>query len=83
MSHTTTADPNLIPDIEAFEERVAIMVYDGGCPDPHRYGSRCTGSGLPQSGTLLGMAQGLCGTEKVGVGALHPKHRLSPSGDWA
>jgi hypothetical protein len=32
MSHTTTADPSLIPDIEAFEERVAIMVYEGGTP---------------------------------------------------
>ena len=32
MSHTTTADPSLIPDIEAFEERVAIMVYEGGVP---------------------------------------------------
>jgi len=32
MSHTMTADPRLIPDIEAFEERVAIMVYDGGIP---------------------------------------------------
>ena len=32
MSHTTTAYPRLIPDIEAFEERVAIMVHDGGIP---------------------------------------------------
>ena len=32
MSQTMTADPGLIPDIEAFEERVAIMVYDGGIP---------------------------------------------------
>jgi hypothetical protein len=32
MSHTTTADPDLIPDIEAFDERVAIMVHDGGVP---------------------------------------------------
>jgi hypothetical protein len=32
MIRTTTADPALIPDIEAFEERVAIMVYDGGIP---------------------------------------------------
>lgn len=32
MSHTMTADPSLIPDIEAFEERVAIMVNDGGIP---------------------------------------------------
>ena len=32
MSHTTTADPSLIPDIEASEERVAIMVHEGGIP---------------------------------------------------
>ena len=32
MSTTTTADPYLIPDIEAFEERVAIMVHNGGIP---------------------------------------------------
>ena len=32
MSHTTTADPRLIPDIEAFEERVAIHIHDGGIP---------------------------------------------------
>ena len=32
MIRTTTADTALIPDIEAFEERVAIMVYDGGIP---------------------------------------------------
>ena len=32
MSCTTTADPALIPDIEAFEERVAIMVFEGGIP---------------------------------------------------
>ena len=30
MSNKTTADPALIPDIEAFEERVAIAEYDGG-----------------------------------------------------
>ena len=29
MSPTTIADPSLIPDIEAFEERVAIHIYDG------------------------------------------------------
>ena len=32
MSHTTTADPSLIPDIEAFEEWVVIMVHEGGIP---------------------------------------------------
>ena len=32
MSPTTIADPTLIPDIEAFEERVAIMVHEGGIP---------------------------------------------------
>ena len=29
MSHTTTAGPNLIPDIEAFEVRVVSAHYDG------------------------------------------------------
>ena len=32
MSHTTTANPRLIPDIEAFEERVAIHIHEGGIP---------------------------------------------------
>jgi hypothetical protein len=32
MSHTTTADPRLIPAIEAFEERVAIHIHEGGIP---------------------------------------------------
>ena len=30
MGRTTKADPALIPDIEAFEERAAIAEYDGG-----------------------------------------------------
>ena len=30
MSSSHTADPSLIPDIEAFEERAAIAQYDGG-----------------------------------------------------
>ena len=32
MSQTMTADPSLIPDIEAFEEWVVIMVHEGGIP---------------------------------------------------
>ena len=32
MSRTTTAEPALIPDIEAFEERVAIHIHEGGIP---------------------------------------------------
>ena len=32
MSYTTRANPSLIPDIEAFEERVAIMVHGGSIP---------------------------------------------------
>ena len=32
MSPTTIANPALIPDIEAFEERVAIHIYEGGIP---------------------------------------------------
>ena len=30
MGRTTKADPALIPDVEAFEERAAIAEYDGG-----------------------------------------------------
>ena len=30
MGRITKADPALIPDIEAFEERAAIAEYDGG-----------------------------------------------------
>jgi hypothetical protein len=32
MSRTTTAEPVLIPDIEAFEERVAIHIHEGDIP---------------------------------------------------
>ena len=32
MSPTRIADPSLIPDIEAFEERVAIHIHEGGIP---------------------------------------------------
>ena len=32
MGRTTTADPVLIPDIEAFEERVAIHIHESGIP---------------------------------------------------
>ena len=28
----TSADPSLIPDIEAFEERVAIHIHESGIP---------------------------------------------------
>ena len=32
MSCTTTADLSLIPDIESFEERVAIHIHESGIP---------------------------------------------------
>ena len=32
MSRTIIADPSLIPDIEAFEERVAIHIHEGSLP---------------------------------------------------
>ena len=32
MSPTTIADPALIPDIEAFEESLAIHIHEGGIP---------------------------------------------------
>ena len=32
MSSSHTADPSLIPDIETFEEKVAIHIHEGGIP---------------------------------------------------
>ena len=32
MSRTIIVDPSLIPDIEAFEERVAIHIHEGSLP---------------------------------------------------
>ena len=32
MGRTIIADPSLIPDIEAFEERVAIHIHEGAIP---------------------------------------------------
>jgi len=32
MSPTTIADPSLIPDIEAFEERMAIHIHESSIP---------------------------------------------------
>ena len=32
MSQTIIVDPSLIPDIEAFEERVAIHIHEGSLP---------------------------------------------------
>ena len=32
MSRTTIADPSLIPDIEAFKERVDLHIHEGGIP---------------------------------------------------
>ena len=49
MSPTTIADPALIPDIEAFEERVAIQIHEGGIPTDQakdlRAGPRLSKSG--------------------------------------
>ena len=56
MSHTTTANLALIPDIETFKERVAIMVYEGGVP-------------TDQAKDLAAQAQGLCKRAKAGVGS--------------
>ena len=47
MSRTTIADPALIPDIEAFEERVAIHIHEGGLP-------------TDQAKDLAAQAQGFC-----------------------
>ena len=52
--------PALIPDIEAFEERVAIHIHEGGIPNRPGQGPCSASPRLPQSGPLLGVAQGVC-----------------------
>ena len=47
MNPTTIADPALIPDIEAFEERVAIHSHESGIP-------------TNQAKDLAAQAQGFC-----------------------
>ena len=47
MSPTAIADPALIPDIEAFEERVAIHIHEGGIP-------------TEEAKDLVAQAQGFC-----------------------
>ena len=63
MSPTTIADPALIPDIEAFEERVAIHIHEGGIP-------------TLQAKDLAAQAQGVCPHETVGVG---PRSKTKPA----
>ena len=81
MSCITTADPALVPDIEAFEERVAIMVYEGGIP-------------TDQAKDLAAQAQGFCSQahywawlrvyvdrKRLGYGQ-HQNKPASQSGGW-
>ena len=67
MSPTTIADPTLIPDIEAFEERVAIHIHEW-YSNRTSQGPRSPGPRLPQSGPLLGLVEGLCGKEETWLG---------------
>ena len=46
MSRTTIADPALIPDIEAFEERVAIHIHEGGIPTDEAKGLAAQAQGF-------------------------------------
>ena len=54
MSPTTIADPSLIPDIEAFEERVAIHIHEGGIPTDQAKDLAAQAQGLPIRLTGLG-----------------------------
>ena len=47
MSPTTIADPVLIPDIEAFEERVAIHIHEGGIPNDQAKDTAAQAQGFP------------------------------------
>ena len=63
MSRTNIADPALIPDIEAFEERVAIHIHEGDIP-------------TDEAKDLAAQAQGVCPHETVGVG---PRSKTKPA----
>ena len=67
MSRTTIAEPALIPDIEAFEERVAIHIHEGGIP-------------TDQAKDLAAQAQGFRRKEEVGLGPRPKNKPASQSG---
>ena len=50
MSRTTTADLALIPDIEAFEERVDLHIHDGGIPTDQAKDLAAQAQGLRNQG---------------------------------
>lgn len=50
MSRTTIADPALIPDIETFEERVAIHIHEGGIPTDEAKALAAQARGLRNQG---------------------------------
>ena len=47
MSLTAIANPSLIPDIEAFEERVAIHIHEGGIPTDQAKDLAAQAQGFP------------------------------------
>ena len=70
MSYTAKVDPCFIPDSEAFDERMAIMVHEGGIP-------------TEQAKDLAAQAQGFRRKVEVGLGP-RPKTSQPPrAGGWA
>ena len=67
MSYTAKVDPCFIPDSEAFDERMAIMVHEGGIP-------------TEQAKDLAAQAQGLRRKEEVGLGPRLKNKPASQSG---
>ena len=80
MSRTTIADPALIPDIEAFEERVAIHIHEGGIPtdqakDLAAQAQGCWIYGTFQTFAALAPMAGICAVRlrrEAGVGVQAP-----------
>ena len=65
MSYTAKVDPCFIPDSEAFDERMAIMVHEGGIP-------------TEQAKDLAAQAQGFRRKEEVGLGPRPEKQASLP-----
>lgn len=66
MSRTTIADPALIPDIEAFEERVAIHIHEGGIPTEEAKALAAQARGLRSQAHYWALLRGYVEMKRLG-----------------
>ena len=73
MSPTTIADPALIPDIEAFEERVAIHIHEGGIPTDQAQDLAAQAQGFRNQAQYWAWLRVYVERRRLGQGALDRK----------